>query len=339
MTSIATTITPIAQTPPEQVGADVQLTKGAFDQEVWSKGRDVYLDKAIRCPCTVKSNNHAQSSCKNCGGAQWLFINRVKTKMVIQSQTLKTNFAEWSEEKRGNISITALSEDRIGFMDRITLFSSKEIHTETVHFFLHNGKLVGRLDYPPVEVDEIFLFVDTETLLTRLSYPADYTIDGDIITLNDSYLPLSNGLDQVGSTDGVTPTISIRYKHFPTFHIIDITRSAIKTKNLATNQQENLPVHAIGRRAHYILDNQNIDGDFLLNNSYPVSNCAKNTTTVITTNQVCPEPTPADICQIARNKISPNELSQCIIPSIDFTVSENIGALTIEQIALIKTLP
>ena len=317
----------IHTTPPFSGGqAEVNLVKGDFDNLVWSKGRDVILDKNYRCPCCTFNDNQPQSGCKNCGGSGYIFIQRVKTRMVIQSQTLKTNFKEWSEEESGNINVTSLAGDKIAFMDRITVFDSLWTHNENIHFFTRNNQKIGRLDYPPVEVENIFLFQDNDSPLIRLTHLLDYTIEEDIIILDNKYFGYENA------------TVSIRYRAYPTYHIIDVTRESMSSRDML-KKVGNFPVHAIARRSHYVVDNQNIDKNFLLNNSYTES-CSD--TVTIDSNVLGDCSLPADNvdpCQSVMDKFTPSELKECIIPNIDYTIPDNIQALTPTQISLIKLLP
>ena len=88
------------QTPPNTVGQpSVQLVKNDFDVAIEKKGYRVYHDKASKCPCASKNGGAPQSNCKNCGGSGWFYINRTRTRMVVQSMNINTTNKEWSEER------------------------------------------------------------------------------------------------------------------------------------------------------------------------------------------------------------------------------------------------
>jgi len=263
----------IHRTPPNQAGqAKVSLKKNDFDAAIWSQGYNVFIDKAIKCPCKVKSNNHALSSCKNCGGSGYVFLNRYKSKLILQSMNIDTRYKEWSEERLGTVKITARNEDELAYMDRITLLEGLTIHTETLHPFQIDNKVKARLNYPPLEIEEISAFVDSETKLKRLEYGTDYTVADNIFTFSDEFLAWEHF------------TVSIRYKHHPTYYIIDLPRGVMETealnKNNGSNESTRMPIHAIGRRSHYVLDEQDFDNEFLLDNSYDIT-CVKKANVLI----------------------------------------------------------
>lgn len=265
---------PINRTPPPLGGsAKVALKKTDFDSKVWLYGNDVFIDKAIRCPCRTKSNNQALSSCKNCGGSGYVYLNRYRTKVVMQSMNLGTQFKEWSEEKLGTVKITARNEEELAFMDRITLLDGLNIHNETVHPFIIDSAVKARLDYPPIEIEEISVFVESNEKLRRLIYETDYTIEDNILSLSAEFFSWRD------------LTVSLRYKYYPTFHVLDLPRGTIQSDSIA-GAAAKFPIHAIGRRAHYVIDEQNIDKDFLLDNSYEVE-CQKKANVVIKNNIIC----------------------------------------------------
>jgi len=112
----------IQQTPPNTQGKTrVDLDKSDFDALVWQKGYDVYVDKAMKCPCRNTPDSQALSNCRNCGGSGWIFFNRKETRMVLQSMNANNRYQEWSEEKLGTVRITSLNKEQLTYMDRITI--------------------------------------------------------------------------------------------------------------------------------------------------------------------------------------------------------------------------
>ena len=277
----------INRTPPNVSGqAKVDLRKNDFDTAVWQKGYDVYVDKAIKCPCAVESNNGALSSCKNCGGSGYVFINRYKTKLLLQSMNIDTKYKEWSQEKLGTVRITARTEDELSFMDRITMLTGLMSNTEIIHPFTKNNQKKGRLMQPPVEIEEVFCFVDGSQGLRKLNYGTDvsvsgtdFSIENNIITFSKEFLTWQHF------------SVTIRYKHYPTYHVIDLPRGVMETEALnksnGRNEYTKMPIHAIGRLAHYVLDEQNLNEDFLLDNSYDVD-CVNKSNIIIESNKACP---------------------------------------------------
>ena len=63
-----------------KVGWDVSKFEGL----IYNHGYDAYIERALRCPCVDKSTGQAQSTCQNCLGRGWLFVDKRETKIVAQ---------------------------------------------------------------------------------------------------------------------------------------------------------------------------------------------------------------------------------------------------------------
>lgn len=251
----------ITQTPPNTQGkARVDLIKSDFDALVWQKGYDVFLDKAIKCPCRNVPDAQGLSNCKNCGGSGWLFINRKKTRMVIQSMNIDTRYKEWSEEKLGTARITALNEEQLAYMDRITVATGMITTSQVLFFKKHSdGKWRAMCIYPILELVDAFIFDKPEDPLIKAEKGQDFEI------VNKNWIELSET-----HTQKEHPTISLRYRHNPMFHVVDLTRNVMTTKAIQKGKDidTSMPLSAVAKLAHYVLDEQNFNGDYLNDNDY-----------------------------------------------------------------------
>jgi len=242
---------------------DVYFKKNEFEAAIFKQGYDVILEKALRCPCKSHGADNL-SNCKNCGGSGWLFINPIKTKALIHSQNQSTKFKEWSEENVGNANITVRDVDRLAFMDRVTVLQGESIHTQTAYPNKYKNILFSFLDYKPKEVTEVFLFSSANDKLILLQENVDYTIDDMKIILNNDFSMIEN------------LTISLRYIHAPQYHIIDVRRDVMVSTTFEVGfgkTKSQMPISAIGRRAHYVLDKQNFNSDLIFDNSYKEETC------------------------------------------------------------------
>lgn len=254
------------QQAPNTIGQPtVHFNKNDFEGTIWAQGYDIIIERAIKCPCKSKGTDNL-SNCQNCGGSGWVFINPVQTKAIIHSQNQTTKYKEWSEEQVGNANITVRDIDRLGFMDRITLLRGESIHTQTAYPVNYRNKLFSFLDYKPRYVYEVFMFHKHNEKLVLLSDESDYTIDDHKIILNNKF----NNLENL--------TLSLRYIHSPQYHIIDVRRDVMVSTTYAVGEgkkKQQMPISAIGRRAHYVLDKQNFNNDYILDNSYQEDKCKK----------------------------------------------------------------
>jgi len=270
------------QNPPDNLQpTDPGFEEGSFDKFIWDKGYRVIHEKVLQCPCkSVRVNQ--KSSCRNCGGSGWIFINPVETRMSINGMNKDTTFKEWSQENRGTAGITCMTDMTLCFMDKITIVESENLFNEVRHFVKsEDDKLFTYCSYLIKTIEYIGLYVDDDSALQILIKDVDYTTDGYRIYLDDSYLE-----DYV---DDNTYSITVRYYHQPQYLIIDANRSVMNSRISyeRVEKEFKLPLHYIGRLAAFVLDMPNIANDRLINNSYIDDKCSKTIVDVDNFAQIC----------------------------------------------------
>lgn len=260
------------QTPPNLIAQPVvEFRKNDYEAAIWNKGYDIILESAVRCPCKSENNDNIPH-CQNCLGTGWFFINPIKTKAILTGINKNTDYKDWSAEMIGTISVTTMDINKLSFMDRITLVNSiaglvqnRSIFTETkrLRTFGENPKFVF-LSYEPKEILDVWIYRGSGYSLVKLDPSTDYNIKSD----NGYVLEFTYDFNTVSNFNG---TISIRYEHELQYHILDlphdVRNSSIKS-NLGSLKQQLLPVNAIARKAHYVLNRDNYDANFIINNSY-----------------------------------------------------------------------
>lgn len=246
----------------------VDFNKDDFETLLLQKGYNILLEKAIKCPCRGDSSAAHQplSNCDNCGGSGWIFINRTKTKMVLMSMSHQTKYSEWSEQKLGTVSISARDIDRLGEMDRLTVLDGETTFTEVIHPKDFEGTLFCFTAYEIITLQFAFLFKDAKTKLTVLHEGIDFTLENSKLILDKKY---KRDLDINGKS------IGLRYIHRPVYHVLDLVRDVMVTdiEGEGGRKPIQMPIHAMGRRAHYIPDLENLEGARVFDNStveYPV---------------------------------------------------------------------
>lgn len=244
--------------------ADFQ--REVFDKLIFEKGRSVLVEKALLCPCKSRAANQ-QSTCRNCGGVGWVFINPRETRMILSGMDAVSKQMGWSEELQGMINVTCLPEEELAFMDRITVLNGESIYTEVLHFKNHNAKLFAYTAYNIKSILNIALFEGASTKLKPLLPLTDYTFERNTIILNNSYLPTSSPLDI---------SVTIRYKYAPTFIVSEHKRETIQSYRIQNGIERNqdLPISAYAKRSHYVLTALNLAGDRLLSNNYVIKDCS-----------------------------------------------------------------
>lgn len=250
-------------TPANLVGTPTPaLNKQLFDANIWAYGYDVLVEKAIECPCRKEGENSNVSSCQNCGGLGWAFINPVQTKAIITSINQETKYKQWSQELLGNISATLRDLDNASFMDRITLIGEKTTFSEVRKVrTTSTSQLFIFVSYEIEEIEDIFIFKDPTLPLIRLSADS-YTINSGNRFVID--------LDTTALADSANSSISVRYKHKVQYNILDIPhilRSTMDLNNLGQIVKQKMPNQYIARLAHYVL-RPDYNGLGIIDNAY-----------------------------------------------------------------------
>lgn len=233
------------------------LIEGEFKNLVDDKGYSIYHDKMISCPCAGNDTKSAKSDCENCYGSGYVMVERVLTSAVVQGMNFSTKFKEWSAENLGTARITFQNELDVSYMDRIILNKVESIFQETKK--VAGTKKYCFLTYSIVEVLKIFGFEAADKKLIPLDEGIHYTYQDNLITLSDSAIKES------------IKSLTVRYKHNPQYHIIDIPRSVMSSDTLENNytsfkDNAKFPLMAVGRVSHFVLGTpQNYSSEFLDN--------------------------------------------------------------------------
>lgn len=250
---------PVAfQTPPAAMQPRVGWDVNRFETLIQTQGYDALIDRAYRCPCADKTSGQALTTCRNCLGRGWFFIDRTETRVIAQHMDSRKQYQEWSEVNRGTASITTKGIDRLGFMDRIILTQLEEFYSEILRPVLFDGKLVAYPVYEPLKIFNMMLFIDDTTKLMPIEEDM-YSVNGGAITFDNSIIEMVNP-----STFNVTEmpiAITIRYSHYPVYHVIDVNRELMKVRegklcSLSDSELRQMPINVTARKAQYIFDAQ-----------------------------------------------------------------------------------
>lgn len=273
--SIMTNLVTAYQTPPAAINPRVGWDVNNFESLIQTQGYDALIDRALRCPCCDKATGQAMSTCKNCGGRGWFFVDRTETRLLAQHMDSKKRYDEWSQVNRGTASITTRGIDKLGFMDRIILTQLEEWFSETLHPVLFDGQLIAYPIYEPLEITNMFLFASDAAPLVPLS--ADmYSVVGNKIVFSENVVNLVDleSLD-IKDVNEIPLHITIRYSHYPVYHVIDMNRELMRVREGKLCGQgydeylRQMPINVLARKAHYIFDNQKWDEVYYDNTVIP----------------------------------------------------------------------
>jgi hypothetical protein len=233
-----------------------------YETIIYQKGRRVWYEKAVKCPCKSK-NTSGPVTCKNCGGIGWLFMSGRETRMVVTGVSFTNENKQWTEEERGMISISCLSKEQLTFMDRITLLDAKSIHQEVIHFIEREGEYYAWTIYTPTQLLYAGAFLDELEPLRHLT-----TEDLEFGPKNLIKLKNLDLIDQI-STD--TLSVTLRYYFSTVYHVVELKRETMQSLKYEDGNEvvQDMPISALARRAHLELDPITLDGHTLLENLYP----------------------------------------------------------------------
>lgn len=269
--SILTT-TSLVETSVVNKGAD-GLQSNDFKKALISHGYDVLIERALRCPCSVQSTGQALLSCQNCCGAGWVFINKKRSRALVQHVNQSTKYLNWTEQDRGTIQITTDSADNVTFMDRVTIEDVDVTYSQVVRFHKSsNNSVFCFLFYYPLKIEELYLFESNDKPLKLLN-EQDFQVVENRIVLNNWFSTHIQDFFGNFKQDDFFLTGTIRYKHNPTYHIIDVNREISKNRNRDCAEQVNLkslPIASVARKTHFILDQPDFIGQSVYDNSHEV---------------------------------------------------------------------
>ena len=263
------------QTPPSAIENRVGWRVDDFEKLIQSQGYDALIDRALRCPCVDKATGQALSTCKNCLGRGWFFVDRTETRLIAQHMDSKKRYENWSEVNRGTASITTKGIDKLGFMDKIILTQLEEFYSEIIRPIYFQGEIIAYPVYEPLKVTDMFLFSSDNEKLISIKED-EYVIDGNKIVF-DLGIQDKISIDDmnVKNKSEIPISISIRYSHFPVYHVIDVNRELMKVREsrfCSYNDEKlrQMPINVLARKAHYLFDAQKFGEESFENTVLPV---------------------------------------------------------------------
>lgn len=250
---------PIVDTTPPSLSLPQPIWKPElFESLIHNNGYDVYIERALRCPCVDRSSGQALATCKNCLGRGWFFVDKRQTRVVSQSMANLRRNSDIGEINRGTARITSRAVDRLAFMDKIIFLELVAYYTEVLRPVMYEGELVAYPIYEPIEITNAYVFVGDTVKLLPLNENM-YKIEGNRVAFDESIL------DEIEATDVNQKqpdlSISVRYSYHPVYHVIDVNRELMKVKGrngctFSDEKLKNMPILVLARKSHYIFDQQ-----------------------------------------------------------------------------------
>lgn len=238
-----------------------------FENLLQEKGVRVLIEKALQCPCKTQSHNNL-STCQNCGGTGYIFVNKKESIMALYSMPAKIDIEQFTMITKGTVAFSCRDDEHLAYMDKITRIDGRAIYNQVLELKTKGGIHFCKSVYEIKNIQYIGFYTGDTTVLRQLS-ETEYTIDRNFIKLTDTAV--------LPDTDVIT--LTIRYEHAPVFHVQDFTREDMdnwKIDNLGAKLQR-LPIAGMAKKAEYVFGQTDMEGYGILDNSYEEHNCKKDT--------------------------------------------------------------
>ncbi len=255
----------VTKTPnqyPTQTYNRVDFEESEFDILIEQKGRRVMIEKSCVCPCKSSVSNHL-STCKNCGGTGIFFISREETKIVIQGMNVSLEYKPWSEEVAGMVNITCKNKEKLNYLDRITVLDAESVYDEVLHFKESEETVPRMFSFTVYNVKRVMYCA----MFQGISTPHKILVEGTDYTITDNKV----FLDAQYTEEDIS--VTIKYCHEPAYYVMELRRETMDSYKYVEGKDKliHLPTSAIGKRANYVADSQNLKGDRIISNLLPIN--------------------------------------------------------------------
>ena len=159
-------------------------------------------------------------------------------------------------------------------MDRVILMQLEEFYSEIIRPIFYQGEIIAYPVYVPLEITNMFLFSSDDEKLVPVT-PDEYTVDKNKIVFSlgiQDKIAISDM--NIKAKSEIPISISIRYSHYPVYHVIDINRELMKVResrfcSFDDEKLRQMPINVLARKAHYIFDAQKFGEESFENTVMP----------------------------------------------------------------------
>ena len=157
-------------------------------------------------------------------------------------------------------------------MDKIILTQLEEFYSEVLRPIQFQNQIIAYPIYEPLAITNMFLFSSDSEKLVNITED-EFSIDKNKIIFS-STIKDKVSVSDVNESE-IPISISIRYSHFPVYHVIDVNRELMRVREnrlctCDTNKLKQMPINVLARKAHYLFDSQKFGDESFDNTVFPV---------------------------------------------------------------------
>lgn len=235
---------PAGEWSPQWSDNVVDFDRDAFTRFIADKGYEVTWEKSVLCPNVpgdgLSPRDHALG-CPVCGGIGYLYVDPVRTAMLVQGVKLNQSYFAYGRWDMGNMLITAEPELTVDYWDRITLGNG--VGRFTQRLVRQPGTPFDRPRYAPLCFHYV-AWVDRSGALATFEQDADFRVAPD------------GSIEWVGAQPDAGSTFSVCYDYRPRYVVMDLVHH--HRDSTIGGQHYQFPVQALAK-LDYLIRNEGAD--------------------------------------------------------------------------------
>lgn len=246
-------------TPPRS--GNSTFDKDYQESTIKSLGYNIVWWPSVAAPNNYEQQDNSLTD-QNIRGIERIWPNAFDIEAIITSIDVTRATEIEGRKDLSEIQVTVNNEYKLGRLDRIMVKDSEIAYTENLRVTrdLDTDDYIAYTTYPVKFVYATFKYESDTQPYRLLTEGSDFTVENNLIRFSNEFTTLSEE----------NFNVSIRYNGTPTYYVADVPHAA-RTSKIDNQRTIELPVMAIARLAHQILELENASKDKFLDNAFDLS--------------------------------------------------------------------
>lgn len=242
---------PPGQWSPQWKDQKVDFDRDEFARFIADKGYEICWEKALPCPNIPRPDADASLAprdhvigCPMCGGNGYVYVDPLKTSMLMQGMRFTDGFYAYSQWYSGTSLVTAMPEYTINYFDRLTLCNGVGRFSQRI--VRQSNTALDVLKYSPLCIDYV-AWAGRDQTFTTFNPNADYIVSPDGTSIQ---------WQVNGNQPDAGAFYSIIYRYRPRYVVLDIVHHHRDSTVDGIHYQ--FPVQAVAK-LDYLIRNESAD--------------------------------------------------------------------------------